>query len=42
MSKMKFVNEVVTQANDCIESLSELIVMLESTIHQRRKQKTIP
>lgn len=30
MSKMKFVNEVVTQAKDCIESLSELIVMLES------------
>lgn len=30
MSKMKFVNEVVNQAKDCIEALSELIVMLES------------
>ena len=29
MSKMKFINEVVSQAQDCIDSLSELIAMLE-------------
>lgn len=30
MSRMKFINEVVEQAQDCIDSLSELIAMLES------------
>ncbi|SKC58071.1 hypothetical protein [Maledivibacter halophilus] len=30
MSRMKFINEVVSQAQDCIDSLSELIAMLES------------
>ena len=30
MSQMKFINEVVSQAQDCIDSLSELIAMLES------------
>ena len=29
MSKMKFVNELVNQSKDCIESLEELIKMLE-------------
>lgn len=30
MGKMKFVNKVVIQAKECIESLSELIEMFES------------
>lgn len=31
MSRMKYVKEVVKQAQTCIDSLSELIQMLEST-----------
>lgn len=39
MSKMKFVNEIVTQAKDCIESLSELIEMLESDSTEKEEVK---
>lgn len=41
MSRMKFINEVVGQAKDCIDSLSELIAMLESNdTKEKEPEKT--
>jgi len=37
MGRMKYINEVVNQAKGCIDSLSELITMLESNDTPKEK-----
>lgn len=42
MGKMKFVDEVVTQAGDCIAALSELVAMFESNEPETEEPQAEP